>query len=641
MSLNDPTRLNKIEDLKNKLFSKSYKARPAHHDRFTRLESGEIRDSWGSKAQVGADLGARFFMQTSLFKKFFIFSAIFFLITLGYGSYMFFFGGNIVSNDNIDISVIGNTFAAGGEELPLQISIANKNNSALELVDLILEYPKSSDGSMSDTERNRISLGTIPPGSVRNEHVKVVLFGEQGSVRPIKITLEYRVEGSNAIFIKEIIYEVNISSTPIDITVTAPASISPNQDMTLDIKATLNSIEVMPKTMIKVDYPVGFQFVSSNPAPSLGNNIWELGDLAPGASKNVSIIGKMIDVFDGEEKTFRIISGSQSSKDKSIIDVVFNSLGHTVQIGRPAIEASLYINGVYQREYAVNSKGNIAGEIRWANNMDTRVNDLVIRAKISGNAVDEKSISAERGFYDSLNDAIIWDKNSTSRFASVNPGDRGEVAFSMSPASLFSGSGIISSPTIRVDISITGKQAVEGYETENLNNSEQKTIKVISDVALTNKAIYFSGPFQNTGPIPPKVETETTYTIVWSLANTSNNISKAVARSSLPAWMRFVGNISPTSADLSYNSSTREIVWNIGSIPKGTGLNAAAKEVAFKVAISPSLSQLGLSPIIINEVVLTGHDDFANVDIRLAKPPLSTRLSSDPAFPAGGDRVVE
>jgi len=642
MTLNDPNRLSKIEDLKSKLFSKNYKTRIEHRDSFTRVELKDVNDSWNSGLRGTESVNSKFFMHTSLFKKFFIFSSIFFILTLAYGGYMFFLGGNVVSNDNIEITVLGNTFVAGGEELPLQISITNKNNSALELVDLVLEYPKSSDGSPGDTERNRISLGTIPPGTVRNENIKVVLFGEQGSVRPIKMTLEYRVEGSNAIFIKEKIYEVNINSTPLDITVSAPSIISPNQEMTLGIKSTFNSTEVLPNMIIKVDYPVGFQFISSEPTPSLGNNVWVLGDMSPGVSKNISVLGKMLDVFDGEEKTFRIAGGSQSTKDKSLIDIVFNSLGHTVAIARPSIEASLFVNGIYQREYAVNSRGVISGEIRWVNNMDTRISDLIIRAQISGNAVDERTIRPDRGFYDSATDTIVWDKNTQSRFSSVNPGDAGSVSFDLSPVSLFSTSGtVVPSPSIRVDVSISGKQTVEGYETQNLSNGEVKNIKIITDLALASKALYYSGPFTNTGPIPPKVETETTYTIVWTLSNTSNPVSKAVAKATLPSWMRFVGNISPASADMSYNASTREVVWNIGNVPKSTGLGANPKEVAFKVALSPSLSQLGSNPVIINDVVLTGHDDFANVDLRVSKASLSTRLSGDPAFPPNGDRVVE
>ena len=111
-------------------------------------------------------------------------------------------------------------------------------------------------------------------------------------MRPIKISLEYRVEGSNAIFVKEKLYEVNINSTPINLTVDAPEVISPNQDITLNVKTTLNATKPASNILVKFDYPVGFQFSSATPVPTLGNNVWSLGDLSPGAERDVSITGK-------------------------------------------------------------------------------------------------------------------------------------------------------------------------------------------------------------------------------------------------------------------------------------------------------------------------------------------------------------
>src|SRR6185436_16614987 len=103
-------------------------------------------------------------------------------------------------------------------------------------------------------------------------------------------------------------------------------------------------------------------------------------------------------------------------------------------------------------------------------------------------------------------------------------------------------------------------QSLVGYATEELNNFESSTIKIISDVGYTAKAFHYSGPFKNSGPISPQVGKETTYTIVWTLSNTANNISKAVLRSSIPSWVRFTGSVSPAGQDLTYNASTREII---------------------------------------------------------------------------------
>jgi hypothetical protein len=284
----------------------------------------------------------------------------------------------------------------------------------------------------------------------------------------------------------------------------------------------------------------------------------------------------------------------------------------------------------------------VNGEIRFTNNLDTTVSDLQIRAKISGNAVDRKTIDTDDGFYNSGTDTIIWDKNSINEFREIDPGQSGSVSFSVSPISLFSaGGGILSNPSINIEISISGKQLVENYAAKDLNNIESSVVHIISDVGFTAKALYYSGPFTNHGPIPPRAEQETTYTIVWSLSNTSNNISKGIIHSTIPSWMKFVGPFVPSDEDLIYNPSTREITWNVGSISKGTGINGTNRSVSFQVAFSPSLSQVGSSPVIINDATLTGYDDFANVDVKVKKGSLTIGLSSDPLFPPQGSTVAE
>jgi hypothetical protein len=637
----DQDKLNRIEELKSKLFSKSYPTQIEHRDSFSHTRHLDVPDSW-PKEEGAETAPENFLKKTFVFKKFFLFSLAFFVLALGYGAYMFLVGGNTVSNNNIDITVVGNTFTAGGEQLPLIIGVTNRNPSKLQLVDLIIEYPKSSAGELSSTERLRQSLGDISSGDTKNNSINVVLFGEQGSVRTIKISIEYRVEGSNAIFIKEKTYDVTINSTPINLSIDAPSDISPNQDITIRVKASLNATEPAPSMLLRVDYPVGFQFTSSKPEPSFGNNVWNLGDLPPGSESNISISGKMIDVFDGEEKTFRVWSGSQSSTDKSVIGVVFNSGEQKVLVKKPFISAQLYVEGEYHSEYATDSKSPIQGEIRWTNNLETKINDLEIIAKISGNAVDRKKINTQQGFYDSSKDSIIWNKNSQSTFAEVNPGESGSVFFSLTPLALFSGSaGLLSSPAVNVEVSISGKQPQEGDSIKALNNSESKIIKIISDVGFAGKLLFYSGPFTNKGPIPPTAEEDTTYTVVWTLSNSSNNISKAEIRASLPPWINFVGPVSPSTENLVFNPSVKEIVWNAGNIPKGAGITGTSKEVAFQIVFKPSLSQVGTRPVLVNDAVLTGHDDFANVDVRVNKASLNTLLTNDPTFPPNGDRVVE
>ncbi len=639
--MDENEKLNSIEEDKAKLYDPDYKIDYSSGVKFGIRSRFNVPDEWQNEANnMKKKVKNVLINKTSFFKKFFFFSLGFFVLAIIFSIYSFFGGGNTVSNKNIEISIFGSAFASGGEPLPLQVEIINKNSSALLLTDLVIEYPKVGVDFSSDLERVRYSIGEIPARSAHTENVNVVLFGEQGGIKPLRMSVEYRVEGSNAIFVKNKDYSVTISSAPVNISLEAPLKVSSNQEFDLNIKNLLNINRPAQNVLVRVDYPLGFEFVKAVPMPVSGNNVWSLGDLAPGSESNIIITGKMVDVVDGESKAFQIFSGSANPRNKYDIDTVFNSLIHTTLVEKPFISAVLYIDAVSQKEYAKEAKGSIQGEIRWVNNLPTRINDMQIKASLSGNALNRNSINTRDGFYNSSLDTIVWDRNSNPGFIEVAPGASGSVGFSFSPVSLFSGSGgMLNEPIVDISVSVSGREDLNTGGVGELNSVDRKRVKFISDLSFNNRILYSAGPFTNTGPVPPKAEQKTTYTIAWNITNTANRISKGQVRATLPPWVRYLEKVSPANEDVSYNPSSREVVWNVDEIPRGAGINSGDKEVFFQVEFNPSLSQTGTAPTLINNTTLTGFDDFANVEVRVNKSALTTRLFNDSVYPNANDLV--
>lgn len=141
--------------------------------------------------------------------------------------------------------------------------------------------------------------------------------------------------------------------------------------------------------------------------------------------------------------------------------------------------------------------------------------------------------------------------------------------------------------------------------------------------------------------MPPKVEQETTYTIVWSVKNLSSAVSNALIRTTLPPHTRFTGAVSPVTPGLTYNDITHDIIWNIGTIPAGAGYEIPAKEVAFQVAIFPSLSHVGQAAELLPVTIFTGVDTFTGMKIEEAARAITTRLTSDPNFTSSQAMVEE
>lgn len=583
-----------------------------------------------------------FKLPPTFYKKFFIFSVAFFCLALAFVFFRFYRGANTVSTENIEINVLGNSFTAGGEDLPLQIQITNKNNLPLELADLLIEYPKGSSGDATeDFVRTRQSLGTVKAGETVNQNVKVVLFGEQGTTKDIKVSLEYRIAGSNAIFVKDTVHTVNISSAPVTLSVDAPDKVTSGQEITLNVKVTPNTDKVAQGMLLRVEYPPGFQSTGSQPKAISGDNVFDLGDIAAGMDKTVSIKG-IIYGEDNEEKSFRFYVGEKDPKDNSSIAVAYNSYLQTVSITKPFIEAHLLVNGVDQSSYSIGSQSSSRGQISWANNLPTKITDVSITAHISGSALNKSSVKTINGFYDSSADTITWDKNTSPELASVEPGDQGTVAFDFSSLPLYGSQGsLIDSPTINVDVSISATEPSQGNVVSQINNTESKIIKVNTDLQINSKALYSTGPLQNSGPMPPQAENKTTYTIDWSVTNSSNSVSGAEARATLPFYVNYAGQTTPPNEDISYDPATKQVVWKLGTVAAGAGLTSDPREVYFQVELNPSVSQVGSVPQLLSETTLIGTDNFTGSALSASRQALNTRLSNDPGFKSGDETVVQ
>ncbi|NVN97078.1 hypothetical protein HXX01_02480, partial [Candidatus Nomurabacteria bacterium] len=262
---------NKIEDIKSRLYDPVDTVTHRVHEGVLHTINHKVEPEWRNE-EINNALSMRK-PKTSIFKKFFIASIIFFFIAVGVALYMFYTGGVSVSSENIDITVIGNAFTKGGEELPLQIEVTNRNKANLELSNLLISYPSGASDDPADVVRlPRINIGTIKPGETVTKNIKVTLFGDERSDRNVNVSFDYHPEGSNAIFTKTKDYPVNISSAPLSLDIEAPDTTTSDQPVTFTIKATLNTTLPSADTVLQLTYPNNFIYEGAIPEPVFGNS---------------------------------------------------------------------------------------------------------------------------------------------------------------------------------------------------------------------------------------------------------------------------------------------------------------------------------------------------------------------------------
>ncbi|GMU74470.1 MAG: hypothetical protein AMXMBFR44_6670 [Candidatus Campbellbacteria bacterium] len=574
---------------------------------------------------------------------FFFGAVVFFLATLS--AALFFLSGdrNIVSAAKIDIAVSGPVMVAAGDTLPLAIEIRNRNTTALQISDLIIEYPegtRSADDITVELPRQRLSLGDIGSGERVATGTRAVLFAEEGTEQTVRVTLEYRVAGSNAILAKEAEFAVRIGASPLSLSVSAPKQINSGQEVEMTVSITSNTSVLLQDVVLAADYPFGFSFKNGSPEPTFSENMWSLGDIEPEGRREIRIRGTLSGQ-DDEDRVFRFRTGLASERNDTQLGTAFAQVDHTISILRPFIDMRVVVNGQQDGTATIPPGGATRVDINWKNNLPTRITDAVVTARIEGDAVNERSVSALKGFYSSSNNTVTWDERSASELAVINSGESGSFSFSFSTDPITQGSTGRIDPDINLSIMITGRAVAEGGTPEQITAEEERLVRISSEIVLSGRAVHTVGPLENSGPMPPQVEEKTTYTVIWSISNAVNDVSNATVRAKLPPYMSWENEVSPSSEDVQYDSASGEIIWRAGFIRSGTGYSTPAHQVAFQVGLTPSVTQLGTSPVLVQGAVLSATDDVTQSAISAQTQYLSTALYTDPGFQPGQENVVE
>ena len=547
------------------------------------------------------------------------------------------------SEKNIEIAFDVPIGVTSGVPVDLVIHITNKNRVALAYADLSLSYPRgtrSGDSPDQDLRDEKKPFGAIAPGEVVLYRTKAIFLGEENSEKEIRATLEYRFEGINSVFAKAEVRPVRLLAAPINLVVNMQKEINAGRPLELSVGATSNTVIPLRDVFVKIEYPLGFTYAEADPKPDFGTNIWRVGTILPAGKFALKVRG-IVSGDDMEEKVFHTSVGVGSDKTARDIDTIYGKVLSAISVMRPFVGIELVLNGKPAGDTPVPFGARVEGSIHWKNNLNVKIERAQIEVRLRGVALNRSSIGARNGgFYRSLDDVIIWDERGDPALGVLEAGERGSASFYFQPFPPVSGSQFLLNPTITVEVTVSGKRISEEGVPEEVKSVKVESVRVSSAVQFASRAVYYVGPFVNSGPVPPKVEQETTYTVIWSIVNTSNSISNARVRAVLPVYMKWYGSVSPSKENLVYDRNTNEISWSPGDIPAGTGIGKPPREVAFQLLLTPSLSQVKTAPPLITGTTFTGTDSFTGVSIKQEKPNISTTLSTDPSAARDTDLVV-
>jgi len=567
--------------------------------------------------------------------RFGAFLVLVFCLFLFSGLFLYFFGekiiwgNNIVSSKKIDITIEGPSSISSGEYNKWYLFVTNNNEVGLEAADLIINYPEgslASDGEILIKERK--SIPSISSGETKERELSFFSVGEVDEEKKLGIILEYRLEGSNAIFAKSIEHVVKLSRSPVGISLKFPTEVESGQEVKLVVEYVSNSEVVLKDLFFKMQYPPGFRFIESSIKPISGNSKWLIGDLSPKEERTFEISG----ILEGQnlmQLDFRAEIGFDSDGQ----ELVVGSQASSVLLKRPFMGLLFLIDG---QDVDSVYPGRVAVSFPWKNNLFTEIRNAVVEVKLVGDIIDFKTLAVSEGFYRAYDNTIVWNASSLPILREIVPGGEGLVNFSFDLKDPFP---VKTSGDRNFIIKLNGLMLGQQIDSEGsiveVRSSSKKEIKIASNVQLSSRLSYVSGP------LPPKVGQETVYEATWSISSLYNDISDVVVKASLLPYVSFKGVVGSEEGQISYSDSTDDVVWEPGAVRAGSGVLTPAREISFQVGVVPAINQINTSLLLVTQTFLDSYDVFTGLLIKDSTDLLKMGSISEAQVDNSLGRVVE
>ena len=555
---------------------------------------------------------------------FIIVGVSFFVLSVIISSLYIMLGRNVVSGSNIALGVTGPFTVGGGEAISLQVGITNQNSVAIESATVVVEYPpgtRSADDENKELYSERIPVTSgIAPGETRNIPVKARVFGEENQENSIKVYVEYRVAGSSATFSKDAApHRFKIGSAPVTLQIDAERTISSGQETTIKLTLTSNSPTPMNNLVVRADYPSGFDFTSSEPAPSTGRNVWSIAELKPEESTTIELSGIVVGT-ESEKYVVHFTAGVSDGRSQGELASVL-AVGDTeFTLENPFLSVGVEVDNKSDETVSVGPGEQAPITIELRNTLESAVHDGRVEVKLSGNALSDSGVSVNSGYYDSNNNTVIFDVSRVAALRRIDPDSTVNLSFSLRPDTTG-----LSAPQINLDISASARRVSESSARETISGTIKRVIRIESRPTLTAELLE-----ADSGPVPPKVGQTTEYNVRWRIVNSANSISGSVVTATLPSYVEWAGETSGAGA-WSYNSSTRTIEWQAGSANSGAEISGV-----FKVKFLPSSSLLGRTPTLVESASFRSQDNFTGSTLRNSANAVTTEINGQ-----RGSGVVE
>lgn len=554
-----------------------------------------------------------------------------------------------VSSDMVHIDIDAPNNILSGEDVEYQITVRNESRVVWEDVILSVTTPPgldlkiSSPSPHSEKEEDQgmklaWTIGKLHPNQQEEFSITGQLIGEEGTSSVLDAVLSFVPEGKTFTVSEKRGITVHIERVPIDIALETPRQASSGERLKIEIVYQNRTTADVTNARIVFVPPEGFTLDEMVPEPTDKNELyWDIEIISQQESGTIIVTG-IIDGVPGEARPFTAKIGFVSPRTGEF--VMQRDVQASTMIERRALAITQTHNdeqGVLQ----VNPGDEVKGSIVVRNTGGIGLRDVIVVTALGGSGVDGRTVRTD-GFYDSRASTVRWSPASVEELAVIRPGEAVELKYSfhMLHSDQIPCRGDDDSMSLEIQTSAESPDIPVPVGTEDrVIRSGVQEIMLNSVLGLVVDAFYDDGRTvlpESSGPVPPRVGDETTFTIRTRVSNTTNQVIDGSFKIVIPEGIEWLDESYVTQGSMTYQERNREVQWNTGIIPSCAGTAVPWPEIAFQVGLTPSLAQLGAKPSLVLGSSITGKDVFTTAILRAEARSVDT----GEAFPGEEGKVV-
>lgn len=548
---------------------------------------------------------------SSLSFKIFVFSL---LICIFAGAFLFYrltIKGVTVDSKKITVTLNTDPYVDGGQEEKLSVTVANNNEVSLDEAKLTFVYDKGSSLS-SDSEKVTITkdIGQVPVMGVIKEEFPFVLFGQLEERRPLTVRLDYKIKGSNAIFPKETSTEVTLSTPPLSLVIEGGENIVSGEQNEYAFIIKNSTATTSKQALFTLTPPTGFSLLRTSDNPLPKSFTWSIPPLQKGEEKRIKVIGIFTGVV-GEKAVLKGIVGSQKGGEETMGDL-YSFYNKDIVYAKPGLSTSLTLSTDRGVSTLLRKGDVVTASIHYKNEGASKISYVEYRLLLPSEIDPRLIFVNQNGYYDSATHSVLWSSEALENFLALSSGQEGTLSLNFSLPSDYSAT------SLPLEVRYQGMDTSLGKV---VSSSKDFSYLVSGSTVLNAFTLYKDSGSSNTGPLPPKVDTETSYTAVLTLSSQVDVKNAKVVFSIPTLYVKFLGGVASSSLSVSYDAKTKVVSWLPGDV-----LGGKQTQAKIKLLLKPSLTQAGNVIPLSSKIVLTGEDSVTKEKIQQVISPFTTEI---------------